>query len=38
MAGCGVSANLLPRRRRDWALTALTDAEHPEGDAKIEQH
>src|SRR3989449_9966551 len=37
VVGRGVSVNLPPRRRRDRALTALADAEHPEGHAEIEQ-
>src|SRR6266536_1606509 len=38
VVGCGISVKLLPRSRRDCALAALTDAEHPEGHAEIEQH
>src|SRR5678816_4370100 len=38
VVGCGVSVHLLARSRRDCALTALADAEHPECHAEIEQH
>jgi hypothetical protein len=37
VVGCGVSVNLPPRGCRDCALAALADAEHPEGNAEVNQ-